>query len=150
MSFQHAHNLVEQVSKAVAELRTTLENHALPGLETAILNSQMALKALEDHPGGVEGLRQFIATLPEEEQEQLRTYSFGHAAQCCFTSLRRTILCGCHLLQRGRCFFLGRWSVAWQVLRLAYLVGWMKFEPELRLKHPTLHESKSWPEYAVG
>jgi hypothetical protein len=73
MSFQHAHNLVEQVSKAVAELRTTLENHALPGLETAILNSQMALKALEDHPGGVEGLRQFIATLPEEEQKQLNT-----------------------------------------------------------------------------
>ena len=44
MSFQHAYDLVEQVSKAVAELRTTLENHALPGLETAILNSQMALK----------------------------------------------------------------------------------------------------------
>ena len=41
MSFEHAHNLVEQVAKAVAELRTTLENHALPGLETAILNSQM-------------------------------------------------------------------------------------------------------------
>jgi hypothetical protein len=33
----------------------------------------MALKALEDHPGGVEGLRQFIATLPEEEQKQLNT-----------------------------------------------------------------------------
>lgn len=73
MSFQHAHNLVEQVATAVSELRTTLENHALPGLEAAILNSQMALKALEDYPGGVEGLRQFIATLPEEEQIQLNT-----------------------------------------------------------------------------
>jgi hypothetical protein len=71
MSFQHAHNLVEQVATAVAELRTTLENHALPGLEEAILNSQMALKALEDHPGGVEGLRQLIATLPEAQQQQL-------------------------------------------------------------------------------
>ena len=71
MSFQHAHNLVEQVAIAVAELRTTLENHALPGLETAILNSQMALKALENHPGGVEGLRQLIATLSEDEQAQL-------------------------------------------------------------------------------
>jgi len=71
MSFEHAHNLVEQVATAVAELRTTLENHALPGLETAILNSQMALKALEDHPGGVEGLRQLIATLPEDQQQQL-------------------------------------------------------------------------------
>ena len=71
MSFQHAHNLVEQVATAVAELRTTLENHALPGLEEAILNSQMALKALENHPGGVEGLRQLIATLPEEQQQQL-------------------------------------------------------------------------------
>ncbi|WP_090129161.1 hypothetical protein [Limnohabitans sp. Rim11] len=73
MSFQHAHNLVEQVATAVAELRTTLENHALPGLEAAILNSQMALKALEDYPGGVEGVRQFIATLPEDEQIQLNT-----------------------------------------------------------------------------
>ena len=71
MSFQHAHNLGEQVATAVAELRTTLENHALPGLEEAILNSQMALKALEDHPGGVEGLRQLIATLPEAQQQQL-------------------------------------------------------------------------------
>jgi len=71
MSFEHAHNLVEQVATAVAELRTTLENHALPGLETAILNSQMALKALEDYPGGVEGLRQLIATLPEDQQQQL-------------------------------------------------------------------------------
>ena len=33
----------------------------------------MALKALEDYPGGVEGLRQFIATLPEDEQTQLNT-----------------------------------------------------------------------------
>ena len=73
MSFEHAHNLVEQVAKAVAELRTTLENHALPGLETAILNSQMALKALEDHPGGVEGLRQLIATLPDDQQKQLNS-----------------------------------------------------------------------------
>ncbi|PUE37924.1 hypothetical protein [Limnohabitans sp. Hippo4] len=73
MSLQHAHNLVEQVATAVSELRTTLENHALPGLESAILNSQMALKALEDYPGGVEGLRQFIATLPEDEQTQLNT-----------------------------------------------------------------------------
>ena len=73
MSFQHAHNLVEQVATAVSELRTTLENHALPGLEPAILNSQMALQALEDYPGGVEGLRQFIATLPEDEQTQLNT-----------------------------------------------------------------------------
>ena len=71
MSFEHAHKLVEQVATAVAELRTTLENHALPGLETAILNSQMALMALEDYPGGVEGLRQFIATLPEDQQQQL-------------------------------------------------------------------------------
>ena len=31
----------------------------------------MALKALEDHPGGVEGLRQLIATLPEAQQQQL-------------------------------------------------------------------------------
>jgi hypothetical protein len=33
----------------------------------------MALKALENHPGGVEGLRQLIATLSEDEQTQLNT-----------------------------------------------------------------------------
>jgi hypothetical protein len=73
MTFERAHALVEQVSNAVAELRTTLEKHELPGLETAILNSQMALKALEDHPGGVEGLRQLIATFPEAKQQELNT-----------------------------------------------------------------------------
>ena len=73
MTFERAHALVEQVSNAVAELRTTLEKHELPGLETAILNSQMALKALEDHPGGVEGLCQLIATFPEAQQLELNT-----------------------------------------------------------------------------
>ena len=73
MTFERAHALVEQVSNAVAELRTTLEKHELPGLETAILNSQMALKALEDHPGGVEGLRQLIATFPEAQKQELNT-----------------------------------------------------------------------------
>ncbi len=73
MTFERAHALVEQVSNAVAELRTTLEKHELPGLETAILNSQMALKALEDHPGGVEGLRQLIATFSEAQQQALNT-----------------------------------------------------------------------------
>jgi hypothetical protein len=73
MTFERAHALVEQVSNAVAELRTTLEKHELPGLETAILNSQMALKALEDHPGGVEGLRQLIATFSEAQQQELNT-----------------------------------------------------------------------------
>jgi len=73
MTFERAHAVVEQVSNAVAELRTTLEKHELPGLETAILNSQMALKALEDHPGGVEGLRQLIATFSEAQQQALNT-----------------------------------------------------------------------------
>jgi len=73
MTFEHAQALVEQVSSAVSELRTTLENHELPGLETAILNSQMALKALEDQPGGVEGLRKLIATFSEEQQAQLNS-----------------------------------------------------------------------------
>ena len=73
MTFESTHALVEQVAQAVHELRITLENHALPGLETAILNSQMALKALEDHPGGVEGLRQLIATFPEAQQQELNS-----------------------------------------------------------------------------
>ena len=73
MNFQHAHNLVEQVAIAVAELRTTLENHELPGLEAAILNSQMALKGLENHPGGVDGLKQLIASYTPDEQTLLNS-----------------------------------------------------------------------------
>ncbi len=71
MTFESTHALVEEVAQAVHALRITLENHELPGLETAILNSQMALKGLENHPGGVDGLKQLIATYSEEQQKQL-------------------------------------------------------------------------------
>ena len=71
MSFESTHALVEQVAQAVHELKITLENHALPGLEAAILNSQMALKALENYPGGVDGWKQLIATYPADQQKQL-------------------------------------------------------------------------------
>jgi hypothetical protein len=71
MTFESTHALVEQVAQAVSELRITLENHALPGLEAAIVNSQMALKSLGNHPGGVDGLKQLIATFTPEQQTQL-------------------------------------------------------------------------------
>jgi hypothetical protein len=71
MTFESTHALVEEVAQAVHALRMTLENHELPGLEAAILNSQMALKGLENHPGGVDGLKQLIATYTEEQQKQL-------------------------------------------------------------------------------
>jgi hypothetical protein len=71
MTFESTQALVDQVAQAVSELRITLENHALPGLEAAIVNSQMALKSLESHPGGVDGLKQLIATYTQEQQKQL-------------------------------------------------------------------------------
>lgn len=71
MTFESTHALVEQVAMAVHDLRVTLENHELPGLEAAILNSQMALKSLENFPGGVEGLKQRIASYTESQQTQL-------------------------------------------------------------------------------
>ena len=71
MTFETTHALVEQVAQAVQELRITLETHELPGLEAAIVNSQMALKGLENHPGGVDGLKQLITTYPQEQQKQL-------------------------------------------------------------------------------
>ncbi len=71
MTFESTHALVEEVAQAVHALRITLENHELPGLEAAILNSQMALKGLENHPGGVDGLKQLIATYSEAQQKQL-------------------------------------------------------------------------------
>ena len=71
MTFESTQALIEQVAHAVHELRITLENHALPNLETAILNSQMALQSLETHPGGVDGLKQLIASFPEDQQKQL-------------------------------------------------------------------------------
>jgi hypothetical protein len=71
MTFESTHALVEEVAQAVHALRMTLENHELPGLEAAILNSQMALKGLENHPGGVEGLKQLIASYPQIQQKEL-------------------------------------------------------------------------------
>jgi flagellar biosynthesis/type III secretory pathway chaperone len=71
MTFESTHALIEQVALAVHELKVTLENHALPHLENAILNSQMALQSLENHPGGVDGLKQLIASYPEDQQKQL-------------------------------------------------------------------------------
>ena len=71
MAFESTRNLIEQVAQAVHELKVTLENHAFPNLETAILNSQMALKSLENHPGGVDGLKQLIASFSEEQQKEL-------------------------------------------------------------------------------
>jgi hypothetical protein len=71
MTLESTHALVEEVAQAVHALRITLENHELPGLEAAILNSQMALKGLENHPGGVDGLKQLIATYSEAQQKQL-------------------------------------------------------------------------------
>ena len=71
MAFESTRNLIEQVAQAVHELKVTLENHALPNLETAILNSQMALKSLENHPGGVDGLKQLIASFSQEQQKEL-------------------------------------------------------------------------------
>jgi hypothetical protein len=71
MTFESTHALIEQVALAVHELKVTLENHALPNLENAILNSQMALQSLENHPGGVDGLKQLIASYPEDQQKQL-------------------------------------------------------------------------------
>jgi flagellar biosynthesis/type III secretory pathway chaperone len=71
MAFESTRNLIEQVAQAVHELKVTLENHALPNLETAILNSQMALKSLENHPGGVDGLKKLIASFSEEQQKEL-------------------------------------------------------------------------------
>lgn len=71
MTFESTHALIEQVALAVHELKVTLENHALPNLENAILNSQMALQSLENHPGGVDGLKQLIASYTEDQQKQL-------------------------------------------------------------------------------
>ncbi len=64
-------DLVEQVAHAVAQLRTTLEKHELPGLEAAILKAQQALQSLENFPGGVDGLRKRIAILSIDEQKLL-------------------------------------------------------------------------------
>ena len=82
MTFESTHALVEEVAQAVHALRITLENHELPGLEAAILNSQMALKGLENHPGGVDGLKQLIATYSDAQQKQLNDRLAQARAAC--------------------------------------------------------------------
>ena len=123
MNLQNVQALVEQVAQAVMQLRVTLENHELPGLEAAIVNSQMALKGLEAHPGGVEGLRQLITTFPADAQKQLNDRleeaRSNHQLNSDLIRLgaqRCAVFCGRHLLQRGRCVLHGRRAVAGQVL----------------------------------
>jgi flagellar biosynthesis/type III secretory pathway chaperone len=62
--------LLEQVSKSVATLRQTLEQHALPNLEAALIETETALQALNLFPGGVEGLRKAMDLLPSELRDR--------------------------------------------------------------------------------
>jgi len=61
--------LLNEVSQAVSQLRRTLEQLELPGLEPAVRASQMALEKMQSYPGGLEGLRQAIAGLEATHRE---------------------------------------------------------------------------------
>jgi flagellar biosynthesis/type III secretory pathway chaperone len=62
--------LLEQVSTSVGTLRQTLEQHALPNLEAALIETETALQALNRFPGGIAGLRQAMDLLPGELRDR--------------------------------------------------------------------------------
>jgi uncharacterized protein YoxC len=58
--------LLEEVSQAVSQLRQTLEQQQLTQLESVLTSTQVAVHKLNNHPGGVNGLRQDIDNLPDQ------------------------------------------------------------------------------------
>ena len=58
--------LLEEVSQSVSQLRQTLEQQQLTHLESVLTSTQVAIHKLNNHPGGVNGLRQDMDTLPNE------------------------------------------------------------------------------------
>ena len=67
-------SLLRQVGHAVAQLRQTLEQLELPGLESAVQEAQAAVDSLNAFPGGLVGVRQSIQALPSPQKEEaLRT-----------------------------------------------------------------------------
>lgn len=63
-------DLLAQVAHAVAQLRRTLEQLELPGLEPAVRQAQAALEQLQHYPGGQDALRQAIGNLPDAQRQQ--------------------------------------------------------------------------------
>ena len=63
-------DLLAQVAHAVAQLRRTLEQLELPGLEPAVRQAQAALEQLQHYPGGQDALRQAIDNLPDAQRQQ--------------------------------------------------------------------------------
>ena len=54
----------------MAQLRRTLEQLELPGLEPAVRQAQAALEQLQHYPGGQDALRQAIDNLPDAQRQQ--------------------------------------------------------------------------------
>ena len=54
----------------MAQLRRTLEQLELPGLEPAVRQAQAALEQLQHYPGGQDALRQAIDNLPDAQRHQ--------------------------------------------------------------------------------
>ena len=63
-------DLLGQVAHAVAQLRRTLEQLELPGLEPAVRQAQAALEQLQNFPGGQPALRLAIDSLPAQQRQQ--------------------------------------------------------------------------------
>ena len=148
MNLQNVQALVEQVAQAVMQLRVTLENHELPGLEAAIVNSQMALKGLEAHPGGVEGLRQLITTFPADAQKQLNDrLEEARSNHQLNWPCSATLLCR-HLLRS----LLRAPLTPARAVCPSWAAGscWASSDSSAGLKRPAAREWRSSPVYATG
>jgi hypothetical protein len=63
-------DLIEAVAQAVAQLRQKLDKASFVDLEDALVQTQRSLDALNLFPGGPEGLRMYIGSLPPDEKER--------------------------------------------------------------------------------
>ena len=71
MNFDSLKVLLETISIAVGGLRTTLEANDMDLMPQALEQARLALESINGYPGGVEKLKEDIASFPEEEKQTL-------------------------------------------------------------------------------
>jgi hypothetical protein len=77
------HQVVDRVLGALQKLQQTLQGLNLSEMEQAVAELQVAMLAVERFPGGADGLRTEIESLPEQDRdsllEKLKTAKHLHA-----------------------------------------------------------------------
>ena len=82
MTFTELKSLLEQIARAVAQLRRTLETNNMDALPEALEQTRVALELINGYPEGPEKLKADINQYPEEQKQVLHSLldqaSVGH------------------------------------------------------------------------